>query len=265
MQKRRILVCPPSYYKIAYSINPWMNTEVKIQKSKVKSTYQKLKVLYEKLGAEVLEIKPDPDLPDMVYSANYGFIRGNTFFPSNFKYEERRREAKQAKKYFKDLGFKINEIPKNIFFEGQPDLVLNHTAYFLGWGPRTNMAAKKYFEKILDKPIIDLELIDPYFFHLDNSFMMLDDYTVVYNPKAFSKKALQNIKRHFRHRIKVSEADNQLLACNMVVLGKNIVTNKGISRKLKKQIQDLGYKIYEVDMSEYLKGGGSVKCVTFVF
>lgn len=265
MKTWKILLCPPTYYEIAYSINPWMNRNVKVQKSKVKTTYKNLKALYKKLGAEVYEVEPAAGLPDMVYAANFGFIKDDIFVPSTFKHKERRGEAKIAKKYFKDLGFKIHELPAEVHFEGQADLVLNTSAYFLGWGPRTNIRAKDYFQKLLDKPIIDLELNNPYFFHLDNSFAMLDDETVVYNPQAFTKEAIEKIKKHFKTVIEVSPEDNQLLACNMVVLSPNIVINKGISKKLKKQLEDLGFKIHEVDMSEYLKGGGSVKCATFVF
>lgn len=265
MRKHKILVCPPTFYDISYSINPWMDVKDKVNKEQVARKYQELKDKFRELGAEVLEIKPDPNLPDMVYSANFGFIKDKTFIPSNFKNKERRGEATHAKKYFKKLGFKIKELPENVFFEGQADLILNHTAYFMAWGPRTSFEAKYEFEKFLEKPVIDLELVDPYFFHLDNSFLMLDYDTAVYNPKAFSKGALKRIDKHFKHHIRVSSEDSNKLACNAVVMGKNIVINKGISNKLKKTLNDLGYTLHEIDMTEYLKGGGSVKCASLVF
>ena len=55
------------------------------------------------------------------------------------------------------------------------------------------------------------------------------------------------------------------MACNAVVFNKTIVTGAGISNKLKKEYAKYGYEVVEIHTGEYLKGGGSVKCLTLEF
>lgn len=136
---------------------------------------------------------------------------------------------------------------------------------FLGFGKRSDKKSKKYLEDILGKPITDFELINPYYYHLDTCFLPLNPETVAINPKSFTKEGLEILQKEFRNIIEVSEKDNNLIACNAVVIGKTIVIGKGISDSLKEKFSASGFSTKEVEMDEYRKGGGSVKCLTLEF
>ncbi len=260
---KRILMCPPDYYNIEYVINPWMDITSTIDREKVQQEYNAVKNLYKKLGLEVFEIEPIKGLPDMVYSANYGYAEGTMFIKSNFKYGERKKEADYAADFFKKQGFTVLTLPKEIDFEGEGDLLRTDSAYFMGWGKRTSREAKKYLQKILTKPIFDFEMIDPYYYHLDTCFSPLSNDVVVINPSSFRPEARQIIRTHFRKVIETTEsADHKLLACNLVTINKQVVVGKGISTSLRNNFEQLGYSVHEVAMTEYLKGGGSVKCIS---
>lgn len=262
---KKILLCPPTFYDIEYEINPWMNIGNKVDKAIVLEEYEELKSTYQSLGAEVLEIEPVKGLPDMVYAANFGFVKDNTFVKSNFKYPQRREESNYSRKYFKNLGFRIAEMPTEVTFEGQGDLLYSHGKYFMGYGKRSSLRAKKYIENFLQGEVFELKLSDPYFYHCDMSFAPLDDKTVVINRNSFDKDGLEKIYKNFQNVIGTDAPDNKVFCCNLVMVGKNIVAGKGISQELKNNLTKYGFITHEVEMTEYRKGGGSVKCLTLEF
>jgi N-dimethylarginine dimethylaminohydrolase len=262
---KKILLCPPRFYDIEYEINPWMHLENKVDKEKVTGEYRRLRSTYESLGAKVLEIDPVKGLPDMVYAANLGFPLGNKFALSNFRYPQRREEAKYAKEFFEKLGFKIVTLPDGVYFEGQGDLLTVGGKFLLGWGKRSSKEAKAVLSKKLGIKFIDFELIDPYYYHLDMSLGPLNKETVLMKPESFTKVGIAKIKREFKNVIEVSKKDNEFMACNLVVINKNVVIGQGISGKLKRDIEGYGFKAVEIPMEEYRKGGGSIKCLTLEF
>jgi N-dimethylarginine dimethylaminohydrolase len=262
---KKVLLCPPTHYRVEYAINPWMDIKNKVDLDKARKEYENLKQAYKELGVEVLETEQDKDQPDMVYAANCGFPQGNTFIKSNFKHEERRKEAELAKQYFQKLGYEIKELPENVVWEGQGDLIVVGEKYFLGWGKRTDYEAKKYLSEFLGKEIIDFKMIDPYYYHLDTCFLPLDENTVAINPKSFEPEGLEKIHQIFQNVIEVGESDNKILACNSVIVDKTILSPSGISQQLKDGYAKYGYSVREIQMGEFLKGGGSIKCLTLEF
>lgn len=262
---KKVLLCPPNFYDIEYEINPWMHVENKVNKDKVWEEYEALKSTYKSLGLEVLEITSVKDLPDMVYAANLGFPLGNNFALSNFRYEQRRREADFAKIFFEKLGFTIIDLPENIYFEGQGDLLTSGGKYFMGWGKRSSRQAKDILNKKLGIECIDFELRDPYFYHLDMSLGFLDSQSALINPRSFTSEGLLKLKNEFPNIIETTEADNKFMACNLVVAKRTVIVAKGISDNLRSEINKYGFDVKEIPMDEFRKGGGSIKCLTLEF
>ncbi len=262
MPAKQIIMCPPEYYDIEYSINPWMDTNNKVKKKEAQKQYNNLKEAFRKAGAEINELTPVKNLPDMVFACNAGYAESDIFVKANFKAQQRKREAEAAEKYFKQKNYRVFSLPENIIFEGEGDIIRTQSKYFLGWGQRSDLMAKDYIEDITGKEFIPLELIDPYFYHLDTCFGPINDELVVINEKAFSEDSLTKIYDRFQHVISANETDNSVLACNLVVLGKNVFIGKGTSEELKNEIRKFSYNVIENDMSEFLKGGGSVKCLS---
>lgn len=258
-------MCPPDYFDIKYSINPWMNTHQHATNQKTVQ-WQKLKNKFEKLDVKVELLKPQKNLPDMVY-VDIGIVYKNNFIPSNFRYKERWGERKFAIDWFKKHGYKIIEIEKDFYFEGHGDTLWAGEKLFFGYGFRSSIEAQKQVEKILKKinpkiEIIPTELIDPRFYHLDTCFCPLNSKQALYFPGAFSPKAKKMLVKNIE-LIPVSEREAKKFACNAVVVDKNILIPAGANftyNKLKK----LGYKIHPIEMTEFIKGGGACKCLSFV-
>jgi N-dimethylarginine dimethylaminohydrolase len=259
---KTLILCPPLHFDITYEINPWMNTQIQVNKNTVHQQYTSLKKMYESIGILFKEITPEAGLSDQVYTTDTGHAERNIFIKSNFRYPERRNESLLMAHFLEKKGYEIKTIPEGIYFEGQGDFVRNTNAYFLGHGKRSMKEAAPFLEKILKKQVIPIELPDPYFYHLDTCFSSLStDVALMYLP-AFTSEGSQKIKGHFKTVISIDESDAKQFVCNLVVYGNHLIINSGISESLEKTLADLGFEVHRVDMSEYIKGGGSVKCIS---
>ena len=117
-ERDRILMCPPDFYTVDYVINPWMDgMEGSLSLELAKQQWLDLKAGIEK-GAEVVTIDPQPDLPDMVFTANAGVVYGNKAIASHFMPHERRPEEQFFKQWFRENGFDLLDLDDNIGFEG---------------------------------------------------------------------------------------------------------------------------------------------------
>src|SRR5260370_21825721 len=120
-KQARILMCPPDYYGIEYEINPWMSRS---RGSVLERARWQWKALYDilcGLGVAVELLAPQPGLPDLVFTANAGFIYQTRFFSSRFLYDVRARESPYAESCFAAHGFSVEHLPEGVYFEGAGD------------------------------------------------------------------------------------------------------------------------------------------------
>lgn len=260
-KRREILMCPPTYYAIEYKINPWMVTQVDIKKAATQ--WEKLKSTFVNLNMKVSLIEPIKHLPDMVFTADQGAVFDHIFIKSNFRYKERQRESIYTLSYFKKRNFTIVELPKGVYFEGQGDFIIYKDLILLGVGQRTSFRAAKLISTLLNKKVIALKLIDPYFFHLDTALCALPNGEIMYYKNAFSKSSISKIKSLSANLIPISKLDARRMACNSVSYKNNIVVNKGLSKEYLGALRTRGLNVFEVDLSEFLKGGGGAHCLTW--
>ena len=259
---KQILLCPPTYYDIEYSINPWMHIEDKVDRKEVLKEYRQLKKLYDKFDLPYDELTPTKGLPDQVYTTDTGIPVGKLFIKSNFRYGQRKPESTVAAKYFEEKGYAIYNLPPTISFEGQGDLIRVDHTFFMGWGQRTTYEAEEYLMLALQKDVVTLQLTNPNFFHLDTCFAPLQNGVAIYYPDAFSDEGKQRLDENFEDLIPINQKDADAFACNLIRIDDHVLMNKNISDDLKKTFEKYDLKVHELKMTEYLKGGGCVKCVS---
>lgn len=261
---KKIVMCPPEYYQIEYEINPWMDVENKVDKQNAYQQYAKLKSIYESLGYQVDEISPVEGLPDMVYINNNGHAQGNVFIRGAMKYQERQGETDYVEEYFAKQNYKLVRLSDNCIFEGQGDLLRTKNKYFYGWGKRSNIDAKHEIEEALGAELIDLELVDPYHYHLNMCLCPIDDTCVLISKSSFTDEGLEKIYNNVQNVIEVNEVDNKAMLCNALMLGDKLVATQGLSQSTKDQLTAYGVSVIETEMTEFLKGGGSIKCLSML-
>lgn len=58
----------------------------------------------------------------------------------------------------------------------------------------------------------------------------------------------------------VTEAEAKQLACNALVIGRSVIINAGCPH-LVRVLSEVGYQVYEIETTEFLKAGGGPKCL----
>jgi len=260
-QNKKFLMCKPTYYGIYYEINPWMHKEIKVDHDLACEQWQNLHDTIIKSGGEVELIEGIESYPDMVFTANAGFV-----FPcdkkvilSNFKYPERRGEEKYFRHYFNLKDYEIIEMKS--WFEGAGDaLISDDDTLFCGCVYRTTNESVFMIEDYLwKKNSVRCPLINPNFYHLDTCFCPLRGNVALCYDEAIDPFAVQQMQIEL---ILVDEEEAKNFACNSVVIDQKNVIMPSDCPKTAKKLEDLGYKVWPVCMSEYIKSGGACKCLT---
>lgn len=254
----KILMCTPTHFQVSYEINPWMISNIgQVDNKKANDQWN---TLFNELAKHsiIYLIDTIEDCPDLVFTANGGFISNNTAILSKFSTIERRNEEPIFGSWFASKGYDVYKPSYN--YEGEGDhLIDNNNRHWLGSGFRTDTRVAAELEDILNTDINVLELTDPRWYHLDTCFCPLPDGEILWYPDAFSKSSRDLIYSSFQKSIEVSEKDALLFACNCVVLGNHLFLPKGSD--VWKQLESIGYTIHEFELGEFIKSGGAAKCL----
>jgi N-dimethylarginine dimethylaminohydrolase len=261
IKTKTVLMCPPTFFDIEYEINEWMDTSNPVIPKKAAKQWQKLYDTYtQKLGWEVELIEPVKGLPDMVFTANGGLVLKDKVVLPRFRYKERQPEAVQFERWFKDAGYQNIFMPEHNF-EGEGDAFAWHDMLFAGYPFRSEVKAHHEIAEFLGLKPISLEQINPHFYHLDTALTFINDETAAIYPGAFSDKSLQILHKLVPNVIETSEEDAMVYGLNAMTDGQNILLSDH-PHDLIKSYEDMGLKVFSLEMSEFQKSGGGVKCLT---
>ncbi|MGD9485662.1 dimethylargininase [Streptomyces sp. TRM70308] len=260
---RRFLMCPPVHFRVTYSINPWMDPGKPVDLPLAVAQWEALRDRYRALGHTVEELAPDPALPDMVYAANGALVVDGRVLGARFAHPERTPEAAAHRAWYAAHGYAEVREPDHVN-EGEGDFAVTATWLLAGRGFRSSALSHPEAQEFFGRPVIGLDLVDPRFYHLDTALCVLDDARdteVMYYPPAFSPGSRAVLARLFPDAVVAEEADALALGLNAVSDGHHVLLPQGATG-LFAPLRERGYEPVPVDLSELLKGGGSVKCVT---
>jgi N-dimethylarginine dimethylaminohydrolase len=264
-QRDRILMCPPDHFTVDYVINPWMaGNEDLLSLDRARQQWVELRDTVSEF-ADVVTIDPVPDLPDMVFTANAGVVYGDKAIASHFMPMERRPEEPIFKRWFRDNGFELLELDEKIGFEGAGDCLLDRRGAWLwtGHGFRTEIEAHPVIAEYFGIELVSIRLTDARFYHIDTCFCPLTDGFLMYHPPAFdyeSRIAIESrIPPHKRIIVDTMDAGN--FACNAINIDDRVILHRA-SEPLKARLMLAGFKVHEFELTEFLKAGGSAKCLS---
>ncbi len=271
---RRYLMCRPEHFTVSYSINPWMEPTRPTDTAKALRQWQTLYDTYLALGHEVELIDPLPGLPDMVYTANGGFVIDGVAYGAKFRFAERIPEAPAFMDWFRENGFEVVE-PAEVN-EGEGDFLLVGDTILAGTGFRSTGDSHREVGDVFGREVVSLTLVDPRFYHLDTAIAVLDPVqghaagtgtpgveraTIAYLPGAFDERSQAILRERYPDAIEVSDADGAVFGLNSASDGRNVLISPR-ARGFEAQLRERGYTPVLVDLSELLLGGGGIKCCT---
>ncbi len=264
-RKRHFLMCPPEYFTVSYAINPFMNPDLPTDTARALSQWEHVRQVYLDLGHEVDVLPPVEGLVDMVFAANGGFTLDGLAYVARFAHTERAAEADSFRAFFGTHGFETHGATATN--EGEGDFAVAGGVILAGYGFRSTLDSHRDLARIFSREVLSLRLVDPRFYHLDVALTVLDsDATdgparIAYLPSAFDEASQRLLADRFPGSIPVSEAEAEILALNSVSDNRNVVVSQDATNYIA-DLADAGYHPVPVDLSELLKSGGGVKCVT---
>jgi N-dimethylarginine dimethylaminohydrolase len=273
--KARFLMCPPDHFRVAYKINPWMNPDSWGSRREALVTASRhewgaLRRALSGLGAEIDHVPAAPDVPDLVFTANSAVVLDRVALLARFRYPERRCEEKHFEAAFRSLQARglidaVRKLPDDLVLEGAGDCVWDDARgmFWIGFGPRSDAAAREVVEGQFGAPAVALELVDPRFYHMDTALCPLTRGEVVYAPGAFTPLGQTIIRDRVEaaQRIELAPEDACQFAANTVCLGNTLVMS-GCSADLRAELQERGYRLVTTPLPSFHRSGGSAFCLT---
>lgn len=258
-RRRRFLVCEPRHFAVQYAINPWMHPDAQVDVDLAHEQWRTLIDTYRAHGHTIDTVSPVAGLPDMVFAANSAVVVDGRVFGSLFHAPERRPESDHYDMWFKAAGYDVHR-PESVS-EGEGDLIPTGRYVLAGTGFRTTREAHREVQEFFGVPVISLTLVDPYFYHLDTALFVLDEDNVCYYPDAFSPGSREVLARLFPDAVLATREDAMSWGLNSVSDGLHVFIAPQ-AHALAARLAARGYVPVPVDLSEFHKAGGGIKCCT---
>jgi len=270
----RFLMCRPEHFAVSYAINPWMDpaswARDECAHFAAVREWRALHATLLRLGATVELVPPAPGVPDLVFTANAGVVLNRQVLLVRFRHAERRREEPHFEAAFRGLQARglidgIRRLPAHVALEGAGDCGFDGTRglFWMGYGPRSDLAARDVVADVFGHEVTALELADARFYHMDTALCPLSGGELLYLPGAFTPAGLDEIRSRIapEQRIEIGGEDGDRLAANAVCIGKAVVMS-GASEQLRHKLEERGYRVIITPLPSFLRSGGSAFCLT---
>ncbi len=206
----------------------------------------------EENGWTTREVSFADSMPDSVFVEDALVLLGNTAIVARAGTDSRRDEAEAAEEAVRDLGLKIERIMSPGTLEGGDVLKVGTTIY-VGRSSRTNADGIRQLRAIA-APLGYTVIVVPVTraLHLKSSVTALPDGTIIGHPDLVDDPAF------FSHFLAVPEREGVAV----VVLTDDTVLLSSAAPATAALLEDRGYTVISVDISEFEKLEGCVTCLS---
>lgn len=256
----------PEHFRVDYQINPYMDLSIQPDAELSMRQWETLVEVLESVGATVDVLSQRPDSPDMVYAMNLGLaVSGDRqrAVMSHMRFFERRQETETAGRWFADAGFAptyVGQRGVGPCFEAG-DAFPFGGALVVGYGPRTDELALKHLAGELEVRVVGLRITHAAMYHLDLAFCPLDQRRALVCLAALDEPSRAAVLTLVPDPIVLSEDEALTMCANSVVVGRTAVM-PACPPRVRRELESAGFEVVLVDVSEFHKGGGSVRCLT---
>ncbi|MFW6038659.1 MAG: dimethylarginine dimethylaminohydrolase family protein [Candidatus Saliniplasma sp.] len=254
----KILVIPPGEsYKECVSKNPEHDT-IDLEKTLVQ--HENYVRILEKHGIKVEKLPVQESYPDSIFVQDTALIgeESNTASICRFGEPSRRGEEKVVAEHLKRDGYEVKDIQAPGTVEGGDILVTDKNKVFVGVSERTNEDGidqlSRHFPKteFVKVPVTEV-------FHLLSGVNFIGDGTLAICPDIvdlsyFGEFDLVEIQRSDQN----TKYKNKPI--NLMYLGDHKILMPDVYKNTKKILEDRGYTIITMDISEFWKGDAGTTC-----
>lgn len=264
----RFLMSPPDFYNAHFMFNPWLDYRQEVDRGLASRQWESLVDTISGLGASIEVLEPNPSSSAQVFTADGALpLRPDHFLVLRNDGARGFLEPAHFATWLEKAGYTIEHLPPRYRLDGGNIVRTSGASLGAGKKPGGSGAGERYLERLLrivaDATLDVFRLTDRRFLHLDMVLGRLGKAAFLMYEGGFedADAARAKLARFDRHIIPVGIDDAAKLACNGVTVGRTFVTN-AVSPELRIEIEQAGFEVAEVDVGEFLKAGGGVRCLT---
>ncbi len=261
------LLVDPEHFRVDYAINPYMDPRHQPDPGRTRAQWSALVGALEAAGATVDVLDQRPDSPDMVYAMNLGLVlnrpESRRVVMSHMRYPQRRAETGSAQGWFAEHGFGTSYVGRDgvgAHLEAG-DVFAFGDALVAGFGPRTEELALKHLALDLNVRVRGLRITHPGMYHLDLAFCPLDSRRAIVCPAAFDEASSRAVLDLVPDPLVITEEEALTFCANSVVVGRTVLM-PACPERVRSRLEDWGFEVVLLDLSEFHLGGGSIRCLT---
>jgi N-dimethylarginine dimethylaminohydrolase len=265
---RRAILCPPTYHEfqpINVITEEWLRQGQKADHDAIKREHGDLVQAYRENGVDVILLEPQPDLPYMVYSRDFGASVAEGAVMGSFYQPVRRGESAVYEAKLKELGVPVVARALSGAFEGGDFWFLDEYTIAQGIIERTDVdgfnSVCRQMESLgytmIGVPCERENL------HLDMCFNIVGEKTAVVCTSALPGFFLRMLEKRGFTLIDVPQEGVFRHYCNLQNIGSDRVVSFRNNKDVNGKMRALGLTVIEIDLVELLKGGGGPHCMTF--
>ena len=209
----------------------------------------------QKLGLSLTWIRGDNALPDSCFVEDTAVVFGEKAVICNMAAKSRANEAAEVAKVMSELKETYRIKPPATIDGG--DVLRVDDRVLVGISARTNLHAVHQLKKILENSGMKVVPVKVHkVLHLKSACTYLGNGVVILSRGCFDTKVLQGLGKIFVPKGEEYAAD--CLAVNGTVL---IAKGHAETRKL---VEKEGFRVEELEISEFRKGDGALTCLSII-
>jgi len=266
---RHYLMVEPNHFRVDYAINPFMHLDDQPDPLRARRQWLDVVAAVEAAGGSVDVLPQLPEAPDMVYAMNLGLAlegddaAASRVVLSHMRYAQRRMETPAAESWFTEHGFTTRAIGREgvgAHFEAG-DAFAWRGELVVGYGPRTEELALKHLAADLGVSVRGIRITHPGMYHMDIGFCPLDESRAMVCPSAYDDASAAALLDLVPEPLVLTEEEGLAFCANSIVIGRTILM-PACTDRVRHQLETWGFDVVVVDVAEFLKGGGAVRCMT---
>lgn len=263
---RHYAAVSPDHFRVDYVINPFMDPASQPDPRYARRQWERMVGALRGLGARVDVLGQRPDSPDMVFAMNLGLAVASAdgmdrrVVMSRMRYAERRAEGLSAAPWFAGRGARAVELAGEASFEAG-DAFAFGGELVVGHGPRTAEPALHALAAELEVRVRGVRIVHPAMYHLDLAFNPLDSRRAMVCPAALDPASAEALLALVPEPLVLSEEEALTFVANSVVVDRTVLA-PACPPRVREVLEGWGFTVVLLDVSEFHKGGGSVRCLT---
>lgn len=264
---KKILLCPIDNYKIL-PINviskQWLAEGNTLDFDLCKKQHEALQKVYRDNGVEIEMMEPEEKLVYQVFARDGGVCLKEGYVLGRLKEPTRQGEEIQYEKKMNELDIPCIARCTSGCFEGGDFCFLDENTLLQGIIDRTDWAGFNSVKDQVDALGYDLipVPIARKYLHIDICINIIAKDTVILCPEILPEGIIARFKRRGFRIIEITPEEVLAFSANVQSLGKGRVVSATTNTKINKIMRDMGLEVFEVDISEIVKGGGGIHCMT---